>query len=73
MQKCNNVKGIWIKSKVHWNCTFHAYEQQIWGQRSPVSFSLLFVNPVPIESKEIHHYFTANCIIQSLLQVNSAN
>ncbi len=72
LTNANNLDKKYTE-KVHWNCTFHAYEQQIWGQRSPGSFNLLFVNPVPIESKKIHHYFSAYCIIESLLQVHSTN
>lgn len=49
--------------------TLHAYEQQVGCQLSPVSLGLLFVDPVPVETKEVKNNLLPYCVIQGLLQI----
>lgn len=49
--------------------TFHADEQQIGGQLSPATLSLLLINPVPVKTQEIHDNLPAHSVIECLLQI----
>lgn len=43
--------------------TLHANKQQVGRQCSPVSLGLLFVDPVPIETKKIDNNLLSYCVI----------
>lgn len=54
----------------HWwlqELTLHAYKQQVGCQLAPVPLGLLFVDPVPVETKKVNDYLFSYCVIQSLL------
>ena len=53
-------------------CTFHAYEEEVGGERPPVIFLLMGHDKAPVELQEISHYLLADCVIEWLLQVQSA-
>ena len=51
--------------------TFHRYQQQVVGQRSPRVLRLLPVAIVPVELKEVLHDVGADGAVQTLLQVQA--
>lgn len=49
--------------------TFHADEQQVRGQLPPATFPLLFINPVPVKTQEVHDNLSTHGVIECLLQI----
>lgn len=50
--------------------TLHAYEEQVGGELAPVPFALLLVDPVPVETQEVHYDLPAHGVVQGLLQIH---
>lgn len=49
--------------------TFHADEQQVRGQLPPATFPLLFIDPVPVKTQEVHDNLPPDGVIECLLQI----
>lgn len=53
--------------------TFHAYQQQVGSEGSPIVLLLLHVEPLPIKLKEVHDNCLSHSVVESLLQVHSGD